>query len=83
VTSVGERELKYGMVKTFVEETADSSTLKMEAEGTSEMLVPVYKVLRRLVPRISQYFNCCRNLRFYKGMSQSKFTCNYRRTVGD
>jgi len=27
-------------------------------------------------------FNCCRNFRFYKGMSQGKLTCNYRRTVG-
>jgi len=28
-------------------------------------------------------FNCCRNFRFYKGMSQGKLTCNYMRTVGD
>jgi len=32
-----------------------SSSLKMEAEGIPEMLVPVYKILRRLVPK---YFNC-------------------------
>jgi len=55
VTSVKERRLKYGMVITFLEEPANSSTRKMEAEDTSEMLVPVYKLLRRLVPRISQY----------------------------
>jgi len=72
------------MVKYFVEEPANSSsTLKTEAEGICEMLVPVYKRLRRLVPRIPQYFNCCRNFRFYKGRSEGKFTCNYRRTERD
>jgi hypothetical protein len=40
VTSVYGRRVKYGTVKTFVEEPANSfSTLKMEAEGISEMLV--------------------------------------------
>jgi len=31
----------------------------------------------------SNNLNCCRNFRFYKKMSQGKFTCNYRRTVGE
>ena len=44
----------------------------MEADRISEMLVPVYKLLRRLVSRIPQYFNCRKNFRFYKGMSQGK-----------
>ena len=61
------------MVKNFVEEPANSSsTLDMEAKRISEMLAPVYKLLRRLVPKIPQYFNCCRNFRYYKGMSQVK-----------
>jgi len=61
------------MVKNFVEEPANSSsTLNMEAERISEKLAPVYKLLRRLVPRIPQYFNCRTNFRYYKGMSQGK-----------
>ena len=41
LTSVYGRTVKYSTVKTFVEEPANSSsTLKMEAEGISEMLVP-------------------------------------------
>jgi len=57
------------MVKNFVQQPANSSsTLKMEAEGISEMLVAVYKRLRRLIPRIPQYFNCRRNFRYYEGM---------------
>ena len=61
------------MVKNFVDEPANSSsTLNKEADRISEMLVPVYKLLRRLVPRIPQYFNCRRNFRYYKGMSQGK-----------
>jgi hypothetical protein len=61
------------MVKNFVEEPANSSsTLNMEAERVSEMLVSVYKRLRRLVPRIPQYFKCRTNFRYYKGMSQGK-----------
>ena len=61
------------MVKNFVEEPANSSsTLNMEAERISEMLVPVYKLLRRLVPRIPQYFKYRTNFRYYKGMSQGK-----------
>jgi len=61
------------MVKNFVEEPANSSsTLIMEADHISEMLVPVYKLLRRLVPRIPQYFNCRSNFRYCKGMSHGK-----------
>ena len=61
------------MVKNVVEEPANSSsTLNMEAESISEMLVSVYKLLRRIVPRIPQYIKCRTNFRYYKGMSQGK-----------
>jgi hypothetical protein len=76
--------LQYGKVKTYVEEPANpSSTLKMEGEGIFEKLVPFYKLLWHLVLRIPQYFKCCRNFRFYEGMSHGKLTCNNGRTVGD
>jgi hypothetical protein len=56
MTSVYERRLKYGILRNFVEEPVNSSsTLKKEVQGISEMLVPVYKLLRSLVPRIPQY----------------------------
>jgi len=72
------------MLKSYVEEPANSSsTLKSGAKSISQMLVPVYKRLRRLVPRIPHHFNCCRDFRIYKGMGHGKFTCNYRRTESD
>ena len=41
MTSVEGRRVKYGTVKTFVEESANSfSTLKKKAESISKMLVP-------------------------------------------
>jgi len=58
------------MVKNVAEEPANSSsTLNMEAELIFELLVSV-KLLRRLVPRIPQYFKCRTNFGYYNRMSQ-------------